>query len=128
MNEGNYLYEYSVIRYVPAVERDEFINIGLIMMCKKQKWIRMGTFLPQEKIRLFRSELPLESLDNQLSAFTLIVNADAAGGPIAALPVEERFRWLTAAKSSCLQTSRPHPGLTDDLDTTFDQIFREQVL
>lgn len=128
MNEGNYLYEYSVIRYVPAVERDEFINIGLIMMCKKQKWIRIESFLPQEKIRLFRSELPLDSLDNQLRAFTLIVNADAAGGPIAALPVEERFRWLTAAKSACLQTSRPHPGLTDDLDTTFDMIFREQVL
>lgn len=128
MNEGNYLYEYSVIRYVPAVERDEFINIGLIMMCKKQKWIRIESFLPQEKIRLFRSELPLASLDNQLRAFTLIVNADAAGGPIAALPVEERFRWLTAAKSACLQTSRPHPGLTDDLDTTFDMIFREQVL
>lgn len=128
MNEGNYLYEYSVIRYVPAVERDEFINIGLIMMCKKQKWIRIESFLPQEKIRLFRSELPLDSLDNQLRAFTLIVNADAAGGPIAALPVEERFRWLTAAKSACLQTSRPHPGLTDDLDTTFDLIFREQVL
>lgn len=128
MNEGNYLYEYSVIRYVPAVERDEFINIGLIMMCKKQKWIRIESFLPKEKIRLFRSELPLDTLDNQLRAFTLIVNADAAGGPIAALPVEERFRWLTAAKSACLQTSRPHPGLTDDLDTTFDMIFREQVL
>lgn len=128
MNEGNYLYEYSVIRYVPAVEREEFINIGLIMMCKKQKWIRIESFLPKEKIRLFRSELPLDTLDNQLRAFTLIVNADAAGGPIAALPVEERFRWLTAAKSACLQTSRPHPGLTDDLDTTFDMIFREQVL
>ena len=128
MNEGNYLYEYSVIRYVPAVERDEFINIGLIMMCKKQKWIRIESFLPKDKIRLFRSELPLDTLDNQLRAFTLIVNADAAGGPIAALPIEERFRWLTAAKSACLQTSRPHPGLTDDLDTTFDMIFREQVL
>lgn len=128
MNEGSYLYEYSVIRYVPAVERDEFINIGLIMMCKKQKWIRIESFLPQEKIRLFRSELSGESLANQLRSFTLIANADAAGGPIAVLPVEERFRWLTAAKSACLQTSRPHPGLTDDLDTTFDLIFREQVL
>lgn len=128
MNEGNYLYEYSVIRYVPAVERDEFINIGLIMMCKKQKWIRIESFLPQEKIRLFRSELSCESLANQLRSFTLIANADTVGGPIAALPVEERFRWLTAAKSACLQTSRPHPGLTDDLDSTFDLIFREQVL
>lgn len=113
---------------MPAVERDEFINIGLIMMCKKQKWIRIESFLPQEKIRLFRSELSGESLANQLRSFTLIANADAAGGLIAALPVEERFRWLTAAKSACLQTSRPHPGLTDDLDSTFDLIFREQVL
>lgn len=128
MKEENHLYEYSVLRYVPAVERDEFINIGLIMMCKKQRWIRVDSFLPTDKIRLFRSELPFESLSNQLRSFMLIANADASGGPIAALPVEERFRWLTAAKSACIQTSRPHPGLTDDLDSTFEAIFREQVL
>lgn len=55
-------------------------------------------------------------------------DGDICSGPIAGYPVEERFRWLTAAKSASLQTSRPHPGLTDDLDATFSRLYRELVL
>lgn len=128
MNVENHLYEYAVVRYVPAIEREEFINIGLIMMCKRQRWIKSRILLPAEKISMFRSELPEDALCRQVGEIDMIVSGCPEGGPIAALPVEERFRWLSAAKSSCLQTSRPHPGITDNLDDTFEAIFSEQVL
>lgn len=128
MNDENHLYEYSVIRYVPAVEREEFVNIGLVMMCKRMRWIKMQLHMPDSKIRVFRSELPMDALHHQATSLSLIADADPSGGPIAQLPVEERFRWLTAVRSACIQTSRPHPGLTMDLDKEFDRIFSEQVI
>ena len=119
MSEENHLYEYSVIRYLPSVEREEFINIGLIMMCKRLKWLRAAVVINPERIHLFRSELPIEALQRQADSFVAIANGDPEAGIIAKLPAEERFRWLSAVKSTCLQTSRPHPGLTTDLEYTF---------
>ncbi len=128
MSEENHLYEYSVIRFLPSVEREEFINIGLIMMCKRLRWLRAAVVINPEKITPFRSDLPLDALRRQAESFVAIANGDPQAGTIALLPAEERFRWLSAVKSTCLQTSRPHPGLTPDLESTFAAILSEQVL
>lgn len=125
---GNHLYEYAVIRFVPRIEREEFINVGLLMMCKRMKWIRAQLHVPENKMAAFVSEITPENLHNQLEQFRCITSGDCKAGPIATLSVEERFRWLSAVRSSCVQTSRPHPGLTDDLDMTFDKLFSELVM
>lgn len=122
------LYEYAVVRYVPRVEREEFINIGLVMLCKRKKWVRWQITLPLVKITAFDCAFDTDTLTNQLAAMEGIAKGERLYGEIASLPAEERFRWLTAVKSACIQTSRPHPGLTLDLDSTFDRIYREQVL
>jgi len=70
----------------------------------------------------------MEQLENNLNLFIKIGNGTACGSPIAALDVAERFRWLTAIKSSAIQTSRPHPGVSDDLDATFERLYEELVL
>lgn len=123
----NHIYEYAVIRYVPDIERDERINIGLIMMCKRRRWLRMAVNIDKNRILPIAPDSDLVSLKNQLSGFSGIASGDNAYGPIAQLEPEERFRWLTAVKSACINTSRPHPGLTDDLDTTFNKIFDRLV-
>lgn len=128
MNEESYLYEYAVLRFVPAVERSEFINVGLLMMCKRHRWIRLRISLPEAKLACYRSEVALECLVDQLAAFQSIADGVQEAGPIAGYPVEERFRWLTAEKSACVQTSRPHPGITYNLEQTFNQLFEEQVM
>lgn len=128
MSAENLLYEYAVVRFVPAVERSEFINVGLIMMCKRHRWIRFKTLISESKFACFKSELSLDCLQRQLHQFEMVANGDANAGPIAGFTVEERFRWLTAEKSACLQTSRPHPGITDNLESTFNRLFSEQVM
>lgn len=122
------LYEYAVIRFVPDIEREEFINVGLILMCKRCRWIKVMISVSRMRVEAFAPECDIDELERQLSMFTSIAAADKAHGPIATLEAEERFRWLTAVKSACLQTSRPHPGLTDDLDATFERLFKELVL
>ena len=122
-----HLYEYAVIRYVPRVEREEFINVGLIMMCKRRRWLRVELWFDERKMAVHDCELTRDELAQQLSAFTLIGEGQREGGSIASLEAEERFRWLTAVKSACVQTSRPHPGITDNLDATFARLMEELV-
>ena len=122
-----HLYEYAVIRYVPRVEREEFINVGLIMMCKRRRWLRVELWIDERKMAVHDCELTCDELAQQLSAFTLIGEGRREGGSIASLEAEERFRWLTAVKRACVQTSRPHPGITDNLDATFARLMEELV-
>lgn len=124
----NYLYEYAVIRFVPKVEREEFINIGIVLFSKQARFIKMLYKIDEDKLRLFSSELDKDVLYAALQSFEKICTGDKEGGPIACLDVSERFRWLTAVRSSCLQTSRPHPGFTANLETTVQKLFRELVL
>ena len=114
-----FVYEYAVIRYVPDIERQEFINVGLIMMCKRKRWIRIVLRFDEERIRLFDPNVDLQCLSRQLNAIEEIALGNKAFGPVAMFEPEERFRWITAVKSACIQTSRPHPGLTDNLEESF---------
>ncbi|MDE6547651.1 MAG: DUF3037 domain-containing protein [Muribaculaceae bacterium] len=121
-------YEYAVLRYVPRVEREEFINVGLAMMCKRRRWIKVGIFIPEGKLCAMCPDTDREILARQLQSFVEIAEGKRSAGPVAQYPVEERFRWISAVKSSVIQTSRPHPGLCEDLDATFSRLFEELVL
>jgi DUF3037 family protein len=123
-----HLYEYAVIRVVPKVEREEFINIGLMLFCKQQKYLRIEYRIPVGKIKLLCPDFDVEQLEENLSSFTKICSGKPEGGPIAEFEIAERFRWLTAVRSSSIQTSRPHPGFSSDLDNTFENLFNELVL
>lgn len=122
-----FLYEYAVIRLVPQVEREEFINVGIILFSKKQKFIQTKIQLPEERLKLFKCELDLEQIKANLKAFEWIASGSKQGGPIACEELPERFRWLTAVRSSIIQTSRPHPGKTNDLEKEADRLFEEYV-
>lgn len=121
------IYEYAVIRLVPKIEREEFFNIGLVMFSKKEKYIRVEFHLCPDKFRLMHSKLDYEDIIENLQSFQNIAKGEKDGGPIAKLDIPERFRWLTAVRSAVVQTSRPHPGKSKDLDTTFGKLFEELV-
>lgn len=121
-----HLYEYATIRFLPSVERGEFINVGLIMMCKRRRWIRVELACPRERIAALFPDADLPQLEAQLASFTDIA-AGRSDSPIAELEAHERFRWLTAVRSASITTSRPHPGNTADLDATFNRLFSRLV-
>ncbi len=121
------LYEYAVIRYVPSIEREEFVNIGLAMMCKRRRWIRVEIRIPAKRVMAFDVPHTIDEIEWAARALADVAMGKKEAGPNALLPVEERFRWLTAAKSAAVQTSRPHPGKCVDLDACFDRMFAELV-
>lgn len=123
-----HLYEYAVVRYVPRVEREEFINVGLVMMCKRRKWLKIAIKPDFNKIAIFNSAHDPQEIAVQLEGMVKVAEGHHEGGTIGAFDVTERFRWLSAVRSSCIQTSRPHPGICDDLDATFERLMNELVL
>lgn len=122
-----HLYEYAVLRVLPKVEREEFINVGLILFCKRQRYIRMEFMVNEKKFNVFSTEIDLDDLTTYLQSFQETANGTKLGGRIGQLETPERFRWLTAVRSSVLQTSRPHSGLSEHLDKTFETLFQELV-
>lgn len=126
--QGKHIYEYAVIRVVPRVEREEFMNIGIILFSKKANYIKAKYIINEDKLKCFTTDLDIDSLRINLQSFDKICTGDQAGGYIASLEVHERFRWLTAIRSTSIQTSRPHPGFSSDLDKTFDMLFFDFVL
>ena len=122
-----HIYEYAIVRVVPVVEREEFINTGVIVCCKKGKYIRMQYHLCEDKIRALSPDADMGEIRKNLEAFSKIAAGEKEGGPIASLDEAERFRWLTAVRSASIQTSRPHPGFSDNLDETTQRLFAEMV-
>lgn len=125
---GKELFEYAIIRWVPRVEREEFINVGVILYSRNQRFLDMKYNLPVQKLQTFCRSYDKEELEACLTAFQLICRGDQAGGPIAALPPAERFRWLTAKRSTVIQLSAVHPGLCVDAGSMLDHLFNALVL
>ncbi len=122
------LFEYAVIRIVPRVEREEFLNIGLVLYCRDMQFLETMFTIDEERLRAFAGYVDMTELKEHLCAFEKISNGDTSAGEIAKLDIASRFRWLTATRSTILQTSKVHPGLCDDPKETIRRLYTELVL
>jgi len=126
--QENQLFEYAVIRIVPRVEREEFLNVGVILYCPKQKFLKVKYLLDKKRIAHFCGELDINELEEHLKTFELISSGSKDAGPIAKLSIPERFRWLTATRSTVVQTSKVHPGFCTEAEETLSKLFNQLVL
>ena len=126
--QDKHLYEYAVIRVVPRVEREEFINAGVITFCKRQRFVKVLYTINENKLLTLCPDIDVAQLALNLASFERIARGTKDGGPIAQFDAAERFRWLTAIRSSVIQTSRPHPGFCEDLEKKTQQLFEDIVL
>lgn len=124
--QGHSLYEYAVIRLVPCVYREEFLNVGVVLYCKQHRFLKAKYYLDTARMALFTSELDLVQIEGHLSAFRQICEGTGTS-PIAQLPIAERFRWLTATRSTMIQSSKVHPGFCDDPEKALERLFVEMV-
>ena len=122
-----HLFEYAVIRVVPCVERGEFLNVGVILYCLTQGFLQTKFALPEARLRAFSAELDMAVLQERLRAFERICSGRKEGGTIGQLPLSGRFRWLTATRSTVVQTSPVHPGLCNDAAQTLERLFAQLV-
>ncbi len=120
-------YDYAVIRVVPRVEREEFINVGVIVSCPTARHLEARIELDEARVRAFAPFLDIEALRPYLDAIVAICNGDANAGPIAALPARARFHWLTAKRSSIVQVSPAHVGRTTQPERVVEHLMQRMV-
>lgn len=126
--QEKFLFEYAVIRVMPRVEREEFMNVGIILFCAKQKFLKSIFVLDEARIQAFAPKIDLQELQDNLCAFERISIAAKGSGPIGQYDQASRFRWLTATRSTVVQCSKVHPGLCTDADETLQRLHQELVL
>ncbi len=120
-------YDYAVVRVVPRVEREEFVNVGVILSCEKSRYLEARIELDEARLLALDPGIDLESLRRHLDAIPAICRADPGSGPIGLLPLRARFHWLTAKRSSIIQTSPVHTGKCADMAATMEHLMQRMV-
>ncbi|GGI26280.1 DUF3037 domain-containing protein [Pedobacter mendelii] len=123
-----FLFEYAVIRVMPRVEREEFINVGIVLYCAKQNFLKCVFELNKNRINTFSSDLDIEVVKENLVAFEKISSGSKGSGTIGQYDMASRFRWLTATRSTVIQCSKVHPGFCLNAEQTLLKLFQQLVL
>ena len=121
-------FEYAVLRVSPRVERGETVNVGVVLFCRTQRFLGIRVEVGERQVDALRAlapDLDLDAVRAHLASIQAIVEGAPSAGPIAALDVPERFRWVTSPSSTVIQPSDVHGGVTDDPETSLQELFEK---
>ena len=121
-------YDYAVVRVVPRVDREEFVNAGVILFSKACRFLAARVEVNEAKLRALAPDVDVELVRRHLEAIPRICAGEEAGGPIAQLAERERFHWLVAPRSTIIQVSPVHAGVSDDPAAQLDELFQRLVV
>ena len=127
MSTARCLYDYAVIRVVPRVEREEFVNAGIIVSCHSLGYLGAAIALDEARLLALDPDVDLALVRRHLDSFPRISQGGEDSGPIGLLPPRARFHWLTARRSAMLQTSPVHTGRTDDPASALARLMDQMV-
>ena len=122
------VYDYAIVRVVPRVEREEFVNVGVILSCQRTGHLQAAMALDVQRLLALDPAVDLDAVQRHLGAIVAICEGAAHGGPIAQLPMRARYHWLTAKRSSIIQTSPSHMGLCMQPGEALARIMQRMVL
>jgi Protein of unknown function (DUF3037) len=127
MQETFCTFDYAAIRLVPHVEREEFFNVGVILSCPAHKFLEARIYLDEAKLKCFAPTVDAETIRQYLEIIPKICAGDESAGVIGKLTQRERFYWLTAQRSTIIQSSPIHTGFTVDAKQTLEHLFDKMV-
>jgi hypothetical protein len=112
-----------VIRVVPRVEREEFVNAGVIVFCLERNFLAARVHVDDERLKALWPEIDVDLVQQHLEAFPRISAGDPSAGPIARLSLRERFHWLVSPRSTIIQVSPVHTGICESPEQALDRLF-----
>jgi hypothetical protein len=120
-------FSYAVLRVVPDIEREEFVNAGLILHSPERRYLVARTFLDEAALAALRPGCDTEAIRDQLRFVEAVAAGELDDGPLAAMSQSERFHWLTTPRSTLVQPGPLHAGTTEDPAETFEHVFQVMV-
>ncbi len=120
-------FSYAVLRVVPDIEREEFVNAGLLLFCRSRRFLRARTSLDVQRLDAIRSGVDATAVRSQLELVERIAAGDVQSGPLSGMSESERFHWLTTPRSTAVQPGPVHGGMSDDPAATFEHLYQTLV-
>lgn len=120
-------FDYAVMRVVPRVEREEFVNAGIVLFCSERDFLGARVELDRERLRALAPDVDLALVEEHLAAIPRIAAGGEGSGPIGRLSRRERFHWLVAPRSTIIQVSPVHSGLCDDPERALERLMDGMV-
>jgi hypothetical protein len=121
-------FEYAVLRVVPRVDRGEFINAGVVLYCSAERFLGARVHLDPARLKALDPHADLGALRAHLKAVRSVCAGGPEAGAVGRLPLGERFGWLVAPRSTVVQPSPVHTGLTDDPEAELERLLSRVVL
>ena len=121
------IYDYAVVRVVPRVEREEFVNVGVIVSCPARAFLEARIEVDEQRLMALDATLDVESIRAHLASIPAICAGGEQAGPIGQLSQRERFHWLVAPRSTVIQMSPPHAGRCDDPTDVLEHLLDAMV-
>jgi Protein of unknown function (DUF3037) len=118
-------FDYAVLRVVPRVEREEFINAAVVVLCLEKRYLDARVALNPERLRALWPDADVDLIRQHLDAIPRICSGDPSAGPIARLSQRERFHWLTSPRSTILQPGPVHTGVCDETGSLLDRLEKQ---
>ena len=123
----NASFDYAVLRVVPRVERQEFVNVGVIVFCLEKRFLQAKVHVDEARLHALWPSLDIATVRQHVEAVVRICEGDETAGPIAKLSQRERFHWLTSPRSTVIQTSLVHTGVCTETTDLVDRLYRQLV-
>ena len=124
---NDYFYDYAVIRIVPKVDREEFINTGIILSCEEKEFLDARIEINEKRLKALAPDFDLETVKTHLNAIYAICRGGKESGTIGKLSQRQRFHWLTSPKSTIIQTSPVHSGYCKNPEKALNHLFEKVV-
>jgi len=120
-------YDFAAIRVVPRVDREEFVNAGVVVFCRTLKFLKAKIEVNEARLKALWPDLDLAEIRGHLESIPQICAGDRDGGPIAALPMADRFHWIVAPRSTMIQVSPVHSGICETAEGVVEELFERLV-
>jgi hypothetical protein len=120
-------FDYAVVRVVPRVDREEFLNAGVILFCLEKRFLAARVQTDENRLRTLWPQIDIEAVRMHLQAFVTISEGDGDAGPIGKLSQRERFHWLVSPRSTMIQVSPVHSGLCESPELAIEKLFEQLV-
>ena len=120
-------FAYAGVRVVPDIEREEFLNAGLVLFCRARRYLRARASLDADRLASILADADAAAIREQLGLVERIASGEVEVGRLGSMSQSERFYWLTTPRSTVVQPGPIHGGMTHDPAATFEHLYATLV-
>lgn len=121
------VFQYAVLQVVPSVDRGEALNVGVVLHCRRHRFLGARTLVDRDRLAALDPQLDLEALTAHLDGLMRVAEGDPTAGAVAQMDRSDRFGWLAAPSNTIVQPSPVHTGVCDDPQAALDRLMAQLV-